>query len=115
VATGTANATPPPALPPTTPAEKRPANLKVHEPFNHSNQAMPQHRSPETYQGQITTWSGSRRTTSIRSTLVIGTQILVARRGGGGEAQRLGRCREAADGIDLVVIIDTNLLQALND
>ncbi len=108
-----------PATPRFTPndthAKKRPADLQVHEPFNHINQPIPQHRSPETDQGQITTWTGSRRSTSVRSTLVIGTQILVARRGGGGEAQCLGRCRKAADGIDLVVIVDTNLLQALND
>ena len=36
-------------------AEKRPADLQVHEPFNHTNQAMPQHRWPETVQGQIAT------------------------------------------------------------
>ena len=111
----TAPATCPRLTPNDTHAKKRPANRPVHEPFNHTNQSMPQHRQPETDHGQVTTWPDSRRTTSVRSALVIGTQILVARRGGGGEAQRLGRCREAADGIDLVVIIDTNLLQALND
>ena len=45
-------------------AKKRPADRPVHEPFNHTNQAMPQHRPQETDHGQITTWPGSRRTTS---------------------------------------------------
>ncbi len=53
-------------------AEKRPADLLVHEPFNYTNQAMPQHRSPATDQGRIATWPGSRRATSLPSTLVIG-------------------------------------------
>jgi DNA-binding HxlR family transcriptional regulator len=51
---------------------------------------------------------------AVRSAVVIGAEILVARRRGGGEAERLCRLAERADLIRDIVVVDLHALQVRN-
>src|SRR5262245_60137322 len=48
----------------------------------------------------------------VGSAVVVAANILVARRGGGGEAQRLGRSGEAADLVGGFLVVDLDALEA---